>query len=136
MPDIKHLWILEATQTKHIGLSYYRFRWKRNSIRCYFSAVCRCTGRRGPATWEAGTYPDGEENYPVTGVSWYEAEAYATYAHKQLPTVFHWSQVAETSRTMFVVPLSNFNGKSTTPVGSNPGYCTFGIYDLAGNARE
>ena len=94
------------------------------------------TGRQGPANWEAGNYPDGQENHPVTGVSWYEAAAYAAYAHKQLPTVFHWGIVAEPSRTEFIVPLSNFNGKSTTPVGSMPGYNTFGIYDVAGNARE
>src|SRR5450432_2241 len=94
------------------------------------------TGRPGPATWEAGTYPDGLENDPVTGVSWYEAAAYAAYAHKQLPTAFHWSRVAETSRTEFIVPLSNYNGKSPVPVGSLPGYSSFGIYDLAGNARE
>lgn len=94
------------------------------------------TGRQGPATWEAGTYPDGLENHPVTGISWYEAAAYASYAGKELPTVFHWAVVAATSRTEFIVPLSNYNGKSTLPVGSQPGYSTFGIYDLAGNARE
>jgi len=94
------------------------------------------TGRQGPANWEAGTYPDGQKDYPVTGISWYEAAAYAAYAHKQLPTVFHWSVIAETSRTEFIVPLSNFNGKSTTQVGSLSGYSTFGIYDVAGNARE
>jgi eukaryotic-like serine/threonine-protein kinase len=94
------------------------------------------TGRLGPATWEAGTYPDGQQNYPVTGLSWYEAAAYAAYAHKQLPTVYHWNIVAETSRTEFIIPVSNFNGKSTTPVGSMADLNTFGVYDLAGNARE
>ncbi|HOZ77906.1 MAG TPA: SUMF1/EgtB/PvdO family nonheme iron enzyme [Ferruginibacter sp.] len=94
------------------------------------------TGRPGPANWEAGTYPDGQENYPVTGISWYEAAAYALYAQKKLPTVFHWSVVAETSRTQFIVALSNFNGKNTTAIGSNAGYSSFGIYDIAGNARE
>ena len=94
------------------------------------------TGRQGPANWEAGTYPDGQENHPVTGVSWYEAAAYAAFAHKQLPSVFHWSIVAHTARTEFIVPLSNYNGRSTTPVGSMAGYSTYGIYDLAGNARE
>ncbi|MFO7733782.1 MAG: SUMF1/EgtB/PvdO family nonheme iron enzyme, partial [Candidatus Aminicenantes bacterium] len=29
------------------------------------------TGRPGPATWEAGDYPEGEDDYPVSGVSWY-----------------------------------------------------------------
>ena len=94
------------------------------------------TGRSGPAEWEAGTYPDGQENHPVTGISWYEAAAYAAFVDKQLPTVFHWSVVAETSRTEFIVPLSNYNGKSSTPVGTMAGYSSFGIYDLAGNARE
>ncbi len=94
------------------------------------------TGRQGPANWEAGSYPDGKEDHPVTGVSWYEAAAYAVYAQKQLPTIFHFGRAAATSRTEFIVPLSNFNGKSTTPVGSMPGYNSFGIYDLAGNARE
>ena len=94
------------------------------------------TGRPGPANWEAGTYPDGQENFPVTGISWYEAAAYAVFAKKQLPTIFHWSVAAETGRTQNIVPLSNFNGKNTTAVGSNAGFSSFGIYDIAGNARE
>jgi len=94
------------------------------------------TGRPGPSTWEAGTYPDGQENHPVTGVSWYEAAAYAAFAKKELPTVFHWSVVAETSRAEFIIPLSNFTGKGTVDVGSMPGISTYGVYDIAGNARE
>ncbi|MDZ4715205.1 MAG: SUMF1/EgtB/PvdO family nonheme iron enzyme [Cytophagales bacterium] len=94
------------------------------------------TGRPGPATWEAGSYPDGQEDHPVAGVSWYEAMAYASFSGKRLPTIFHWGRVAETSRTEFIVPLSNFSGKSTAAVGSLPAYQSFGIYDLAGNARE
>ena len=40
------------------------------------------TGRPGPATWEGGRYPDGQENFPVAGVSWYEAAAFADFAEK------------------------------------------------------
>jgi predicted esterase len=94
------------------------------------------TGKTGPANWEAGTYPDGKEDHPVTGISWYEAAAFAHFAKKQLPTIYHWSVVAHTNRTEFIVPLSNFNGASTVPVGSMSGYSSFGVYDLAGNARE
>ncbi len=94
------------------------------------------TGRTGPSTWEAGNFPDGQDQHPVTGVSWYEATAFANYAKKKLPTVFHWTVLAEPSRTEFIVPLSNYNGKSTVPVGSLPGFSSFGVYDLAGNARE
>lgn len=94
------------------------------------------TNRPGPATWEAGAYPDGTENQPVTGVSWYEAAAYAAFVHKQLPTVYHWAVVADSSRSEFLLPLSNFSHKSPSPVGSLAGFSTFGVYDLAGNARE
>ena len=52
------------------------------------------TGRTGPATWELGSYPAGREQYPVTGVSWYKAAAYAEFAGKSLPTIYHWDWVA------------------------------------------
>jgi len=94
------------------------------------------TGRPGPATWEAGTYPDGTQDHPVTGVSWYEASAYAVYAKKSLPTAFQWSRIADTALTEFLVPYSNFESKATWPVGSHPGISTYGVYDIAGNARE
>lgn len=44
------------------------------------------TGRPGPATWVQGEYPLGQDKYPVTGVSWFEAAAYAEFAGKTLPT--------------------------------------------------
>jgi dienelactone hydrolase len=94
------------------------------------------TGKKGPASWEAGTYPDGEEDFPVAGISWYEASAYAAFKGKKLPTVYHWNVIAEISMSMYVVPLSNYNGKSVVKPGTMEGICSFGIYDLAGNVRE
>ena len=32
----------------------------------------------------------------MVGVSWYEAAAYADFAGKQLPTIFHWNSMALT----------------------------------------
>jgi formylglycine-generating enzyme required for sulfatase activity len=52
------------------------------------------TDRSGPATWELGNFIAGEENYPVSGVSWYEGAAYAEFVGKGLPTVFHWYHAA------------------------------------------
>lgn len=94
------------------------------------------TGRPGPSTWEAGTYPDGLADHPVAGVSWYEAAAYAAWAGKQLPTVYHWTRLADTWSTKFLLPFSNFNGKSTTAAGSLLGLSSYGVYDIAGNVRE
>jgi len=47
------------------------------------------TGRPGPATWELGTFPAGQDDYPVSGVSWYEAAAYAEYKGATLPSLYH-----------------------------------------------
>ncbi len=94
------------------------------------------TGNPGPAGWEVGSYPNGKADHPVGGISWYEAAAYAAFAGKQLPTIYHWSLIAETNRTLSIIPLSNFNGTSTTAVGSQEGISSYGIYDLAGNVRE
>jgi hypothetical protein len=52
------------------------------------------TGRPGPSTWLFGTYPEGEADYPVGGVSWYEAVAYAHFVGKALPTTWHWDAAA------------------------------------------
>jgi len=101
------------------------------------------TGRPGPATWVAGDFPEGQDDYPVTGVSWFEATAYAEYAGKNLPASGHWQSAAgldifsyfwHFAPTLF--PLSNLVGKSPEPVGNNPGLNCFGTYDLAGNVRE
>jgi eukaryotic-like serine/threonine-protein kinase len=94
------------------------------------------TGRRGPAGWEAGTYPDGQADYPVTGVSWYEAAAYAEFAGAELPTIYHWSRAAFTWGGAGIVPLSNFAGKGAAPVGQYRGAGPYGTLDMAGNARE
>jgi dienelactone hydrolase len=94
------------------------------------------TGEHGPAGWEVGSYPNGKEDHPVAGISWYEASAYAAFKGLKLPTIYHWSVIAETGRTMSIIPMSNFNGSSTLPVGSLEGISSYGIYDLAGNVRE
>jgi formylglycine-generating enzyme required for sulfatase activity/dienelactone hydrolase len=94
------------------------------------------TGRQGPATWEAGDYPDGEADHPVTGLSWYEAAAYADWAGKRLPTVFHWNRAAGTLLSSHVVPHSNFSGDGPSRVGQYDGVGPYGTLDMGGNARE
>jgi len=99
------------------------------------------TGRAGPSTWELGTYPDGQENFPVTGVSWYEAPAYAAFVGKQLPTAYHWTRAAGarggfTENFSEILNISNFSGKGPAPVGSYRGLSAAGTYDMAGNAKE
>jgi TolB-like protein len=100
------------------------------------------TGRPGPSSWEAGTYPDGTADLPVTGISWFEAAAYCRFRGKELPTAFHWYRAASSvieyweSLASAVVLSSNFAGKGLEPVGRLASIGPFGTFDMAGNARE
>ena len=104
------------------------------------------SGQPGPSTWLGGDYPQGQGEYPVSGVSWYEAAAYAEYAGKSLPTGAHW-RVASGAFTPMVrfpqlggfavlAPFSNFGGQGPLPVGRLRGVTAYGAYDMAGNVRE
>jgi serine/threonine protein kinase/cephalosporin-C deacetylase-like acetyl esterase len=94
------------------------------------------TGRPGPASWEAGDYPPGQDDYPVGGLSWYEAAAYAEFVGKSLPTVHHWSVAANTRWVQYLIPLSNFSQKGPAPVGAHQAVSPCGAFDMAGNVRE
>jgi dienelactone hydrolase len=101
------------------------------------------TGQAGPVSWQAGDYPEGQADSPVSGVSWYEAAAYAEFVGKSLPTASHWgiargeyTPLVQNPFYSFVAPLSNFKGKGPSPVGSSAGMTPYGAYDMAGNVRE
>lgn len=90
----------------------------------------------GPATWKNGRYPANQAKYPVRGVSWYEAKAFAEYAGKSLPTVYHWAGASRLESSQSVLPISNFMGEGPAPVGTFDGIGLFDIYDTAGNVKE
>ena len=94
------------------------------------------TGRTGPATWELGTYADGQAEYPVGGVSWYEAAAYCAAMGKTLPTIFHWYNAADVDQTAQFATLSNFARAAPAPVGNPQSVGGNGTYDMAGNVKE
>jgi formylglycine-generating enzyme required for sulfatase activity len=94
------------------------------------------TGRPGPATWELGSFPEGRENHPVEGVSFYEAAAYAEFVKKSLPTIYHWYRAAGQGIFSEILDVSNFGGKGAAPVGTYQGIAPFGSYDMAGNVKE
>ncbi|MGB6340661.1 MAG: protein kinase, partial [Candidatus Aminicenantaceae bacterium] len=104
------------------------------------------TGRSGPAAWQAGDYPEGQGDYPVSGVSWFEAAACAEFFGKTLPTAYHWGIARGEYTHMIMIfqlggdaifaPFSNFQGKGPVPVGSLSGITAYGACDMAGNVRE
>ncbi len=94
------------------------------------------TGRPGPSTWEVGAYPPGEDDYPVSGISWYEAAAYCAFAGKSLPTIYHWYRALGQDQLSDILKHSNMDGDAKAPVGRFKGLGAYGTYDMAGNVRE
>lgn len=101
-----------------------------------------------PLYWSEGKEWD---DHPVYGVSWYEAEAYANFVGKRLPTEAEWEKAArwnpltQTSTTYSWgedPPHSshgNFDTRigQTTPVNAYPaGESYYGCNDLLGNVWE
>lgn len=119
---------------------YWKQPFVRGAERLSFDAAMRLlvdrTGRPGPSTWEVGDYPDGQDDHPVGGLSWYEAMAYADFAGKSLPTIYHWLHASGTAFAGFIAPVSNFVSKGTLPVGATDAMSPFGNYDMGGNVRE
>jgi len=93
-------------------------------------------GRPGPKDWLQGEYPKAQDDFPVTGISWYEAAAYAEFAGKSLSTIYHWNRAAGSPSAAYIVPASNFGSTGILPVGSKPGMSPWGNYDMAGNVKE
>jgi formylglycine-generating enzyme required for sulfatase activity/tRNA A-37 threonylcarbamoyl transferase component Bud32/dienelactone hydrolase len=95
------------------------------------------TGRPAPATWELGSYLEGRGDHPVAGLSWFEAAAYAEFAGKSLPTLYHWFYAAGKDENYSdILQLSNFDGKGPTKAGERSGLGPWGTFDMAGNVKE
>ncbi|MGA2259035.1 MAG: formylglycine-generating enzyme family protein [Thermoguttaceae bacterium] len=113
------------------------------------------TGQPGPAFWQNGRYLPGEEELPVVGVSWYEAQACARWMGKRLPTDAEWVKAAcwpvatdGTAMTQRRYPWGDGLDRSRANLwGSGPnrvvavtefpsGASVGGIYQMVGNIWE
>ncbi|MBU0755154.1 MAG: formylglycine-generating enzyme family protein, partial [Planctomycetes bacterium] len=107
----------------------------------------KATGHPAPREWSQKRYPVGGGNLPVTGVGYSDAQAYAEWAGKRLPSAEEWEFAARGSQE-FLLPwgddafsgaanIDNMKtfGKSavgTYPIDESP----LGCMDMAGNVSE
>jgi iron(II)-dependent oxidoreductase len=133
------LWSAEGWQWKEENKIAAPLFWRRDSGDEYWR------------TQEMFEISEMQPDLPVTGVSWHEAEAYARFVGKRLPTEAEWEKAASWdpstgTRRCFSwgneLParhLANFNDNlyGPTPVGTFPaGKSAYGCFDMTGNVWE
>ena len=100
------------------------------------------TGQPGPAHWVNGTHPRGAEKQPVTGVSWYEAMAYAKFRGMKLPTARHWARAAlginegRQPLAPFLLDVARTNSPGPGDVDDDAAMSTWGAVNMIGNVQE
>jgi formylglycine-generating enzyme len=112
-----------------------------------YSDFCMATGHALPEFWGMKNFRSGLDfpDFPVVGVSFFDADAYAKWAGKRLPTEAEWEYAARGGLIDNAFPLgnqidstkSNYGKKykGIIKTGSFPAN-GFGLYDMAGNVWE
>jgi formylglycine-generating enzyme required for sulfatase activity len=150
----------DFAQFVHAGGYRRRDLWKRPFVNdgralSFEEAVANfrdTTGMNAPRGWASQEPPAGREKHPVSGITWYEAAAYAEWRGKKLPTVYQWEKAARqpggtsygTTLPWGVAPVgtdvtlrANFASRDSMPVDSMPfGISPAGAYHMAGNVSE
>ena len=112
-----------------------------------YQAFIEQTDHRAPKHWKQGRYAEGTGRLPVVNVSWDDANAYAQWAGKRLPTEEEWEFAARgTDSRLYpwgaewrenIANTEEINLHRLAEVGSYQASASpFGVLDLSGNVWE
>ncbi|HEV7681504.1 MAG TPA: SUMF1/EgtB/PvdO family nonheme iron enzyme [Pyrinomonadaceae bacterium] len=104
--------------------------------KCVGAKVCQ-----SPFGWTGHLYPPNTAQWPVTGVAWADANNYASWVGKSLPSEEEWEYAASGREgrrypwgDSWDATQANVGTSSLVAVGRYKSY--FGLFDLVGNAQE
>ncbi len=90
---------------------------------------------RRPGSWEV--IPKGRRTSRSAASAGSRPRAYAQFAGKRLPTIYHWYRAANPEDLFAdILRLSNFDGQGPVKVGERAGLGPWGTLDMAGNVKE
>jgi formylglycine-generating enzyme required for sulfatase activity len=115
-----------------------------------YAEFVKDTSHAAPSYWVNGTYPQGQDNFPVTNVSLLDAKAYAAWISKKeskkcrLPEEKEWEYAARNGTQLTAYPwgsdwrpdASRLKGRDAVAVGTNGDVTLSGIKDMLGNVSE
>ena len=83
---LKKPWFADETPERRIKLgSFYIDKFEVTNRQYYIYS--QATDRPPPTQWQAMKYPEGQDDFPVTGVSFFDAAAYAQWARENVEAI-------------------------------------------------
>ena len=136
----------EASHPQHaVNLSRYKID-KYLVTNAQYARFVAATRHSPPSSWKDGKIARAELLNPVTLVNWYDAQAYAKWAGKRLPTEAEWEKAARGTDgrrwpwgdKMDPARLNTYYnvGSATDVTTYSNGLSPYGVYDMAGNVDQ
>ena len=136
-------WYADESPERRIDIpGFYIDRYEVTNLQYYI--FCQATDHKSPRNWQGQKFPEGEDSFPVTHVSFFDAAAFAKWAGKRLPNEMEWEKAARGTDgrkwpwEIFVDhPNNGFSGFMSEPVNKRKEWISpYGVYGMGHNVWE